>query len=173
MSKKEPLPFNEKLFELQHEVEAITKDTKGYNYKYFDINKMLNALYPILKKHRLLLTQPIGDDKVHSIIHDLDSDRIAKSSISLTLGAKPQDLGSEITYYRRYTLQSLLGLRAEDDDGAKTNSPSYKQDGNKPWLNDGTEEFEKARMALADGYSLADIRKKYKVSKKTAEALTK
>jgi hypothetical protein len=27
----------------------------------------------------------------------------------------PQKLGSAITYYRRYTLQSLLGLQAEDD----------------------------------------------------------
>jgi hypothetical protein len=30
----------------------------------------------------------------------------------------PQKLGSAITY-RRYTLQSLLGLQAEDDDGNK------------------------------------------------------
>ena len=26
-------------------------------------------------------------------------------------------MGSAITYYRRYTLQSLLGLSADDDDG--------------------------------------------------------
>jgi hypothetical protein len=32
-------------------------------------------------------------------------------------------LGSAITYYRRYTLQSLLGLQAEDDDGNKQSAP--------------------------------------------------
>jgi hypothetical protein len=37
----------------------------------------------------------------------------------------PQKLGSAITYYRRYTLQSLLGLQAEDDDG---NKRTYKID---------------------------------------------
>ena len=33
---------------------------------------------------------------------------------------KPQERGSEITYYRRYGLQSLLGLEAEDDDANQT-----------------------------------------------------
>jgi hypothetical protein len=32
-------------------------------------------------------------------------------------GNKPQDIGSSITYARRYLLQSLLNLAAEDDDG--------------------------------------------------------
>jgi hypothetical protein len=31
--------------------------------------------------------------------------------------ADPQKMGSAVTYYRRYMLQSLLLLRAVDDDG--------------------------------------------------------
>jgi len=34
----------------------------------------------------------------------------------LPMSGTPQQLGSAITYYRRYTLQSLLSLQAEDDD---------------------------------------------------------
>ena len=34
-------------------------------------------------------------------------------------GLDAQKKGSEITYYRRYTLTSLLGLQAEDDDGKR------------------------------------------------------
>ena len=39
------------------------------------------------------------------------------SSIPLGDISDPQKLGGAITYYRAYTLQSLLGLQAEDDDG--------------------------------------------------------
>jgi len=35
----------------------------------------------------------------------------------------PQKIGSAITFYRRYTLQSLLGLQSEDDDGNKAIPP--------------------------------------------------
>jgi len=159
----------EKLFNIQHEVEALTKDTKGYNYKYFDINQMLEKLLPKFQEQGLLLIQPIEDDRVTTRIIDLETGEDVQSSIALTIGAKPQDLGSEITYYRRYTLQSLLGLRAEDDDASKTKAPDYKDD--KPWLNEGTEAFERAKEALNDCYTISDIRKKYKVNKKVAEAL--
>jgi len=39
------------------------------------------------------------------------------SSIDLPTSGTPQAMGSAITYYRRYTLQSLLSLQADDDDG--------------------------------------------------------
>ena len=41
---------------------------------------------------------------------------------------KPQDKGSEVTYYRRYGLQSLLALEAVDDDA---NSTVKRQPNNK------------------------------------------
>jgi hypothetical protein len=37
----------------------------------------------------------------------------------ITKLTRPTKFGSAITYYRRYTLQSLLGLNREDDDGNK------------------------------------------------------
>jgi len=36
---------------------------------------------------------------------------------------KMQDMGSAITYAKRYTLMALLGLPSEDDDGHKGNQP--------------------------------------------------
>jgi hypothetical protein len=37
--------------------------------------------------------------------------------MELPQGITPQQMGSAITYYRRYTLQSALSLQAVDDDG--------------------------------------------------------
>jgi hypothetical protein len=39
----------------------------------------------------------------------------------------PQKIGSAITYYRRYSLQSLLALQTDDDDGNKASQPTKVQ----------------------------------------------
>lgn len=116
-----------KLFEAKKEIGKISKDSKNpfYKSKYFDINQLLEHVEPILQKHNLLVLQPIKDNKVCTYIFDADKDGTTKESfvtseLELTNQTDPQKRGSEITYYRRYTLASLLGLQAEDDDANKT-----------------------------------------------------
>lgn len=114
-----------KLFEAKKEIGKISKDSKNpfFKSKYFDINSLLEHVEPILQKHDLLLLQPILDGKVSTVIIDVETGDKVSSEISL-LGLKDaQKTGSEITYYRRYTAQSLLGLQAEDDDGNKAVKP--------------------------------------------------
>ena len=119
------------LFEAKKEIGKISKDSKNpfFKSKYFDINSLLEHVEPILQKHNLLLLQPIVDGKVSTIIVDIETGDKVVSEISL-LGLKDaQKTGSEITYYRRYTAQSLLGLQAEDDDGNKASKKaSVKKD---------------------------------------------
>ena len=112
-----------KLFEAKKEIGAITKDAKNPFFKsnYFDVNSLLREVEPILQKHGLLLLQPIIDGRVRTEIRDADKDGSTNESfvfseMQLPNIQDPQKLGSAITYYRRYTLQSLLGLQAEDDD---------------------------------------------------------
>ena len=110
-----------KLFEAKKEIGKISKDSTNpfFKSKYFDINSLLEHVEPILQKHDLLLLQPISNGAVSTIIYDIDTDNknYMSSSIPLPTITDPQKLGGAITYYRRYTLQSLLGLQAEDDDG--------------------------------------------------------
>jgi hypothetical protein len=68
--------------------------------------------------------QPIENNKVKSIIYHIETGTSVSSEIDLPQLNDPQKLGSAITYYRRYTLQSLLGLQAEDDDGNKASQPA-------------------------------------------------
>ena len=117
-SKAMPTEIYNKLFKVQQEIGAISKDKKNsfYKNKYFDINKLIDHVSPILKDHNLLLLQPIRDNKVFSVIIDLDGG-VVESSLELPANLDAQKIGAAVTYYRRYTLQSLLGLQAEDDDG--------------------------------------------------------
>lgn len=117
-----------KVFNLQQEVKAIEKDSENPYFKsnYFDINKMIEVLKPILKTQGLAIYQPVvyQDMKniLKTIIYDTESGEFIESSISLPDNLEPQKMGSAITYLRRYSLQSMLFLQAEDDDGS-TASP--------------------------------------------------
>ena len=114
-----------KLFEAKKEIGKISKDAKNPFFKsnYLSLNGLIDAVETVLEKHDLLLLQPIKDGEVVTTIIDSESNEepheknSVYSSISLPNITDPQKLGSAITYYRRYTLQSLLGLQAEDDDG--------------------------------------------------------
>ena len=130
MSKQETSIYN-KLYKVQKEIGAISKDSKNpfYNSKYFDINSLIKQVTPILEKYKLLLLQPIKEGKQYSVIIDLDGGSV-ESSLTLPTDLDAQKIGSAITYYRRYTLQSLLGLQAEDDDGNAA-IPSKKKSTNK------------------------------------------
>ena len=163
--------INKKLFDLQQEIGTISKDASNpfYKSKYFDINSLINQLNPLLKKYRLLLLQPIEEDCVYSKLICIDGTGGVISALKLPEINDPQKLGSAITYYRRYTLASLLGLQAVDDD-ANVASGVVED---KKWLNPNTTEFSKAIEFIKGGGSIEAIKTKYKVSKKVADELAK
>ena len=117
-----------KLYKVQKEIGAISKDSTNpfYKSKYFDINSLIKQLMPILEKHNLLLLQPMSEGSQYIKIVDVDTGDSVESSLLLPINLDAQKIGSAITYYRRYTLQSLLGLQAEDDDGNNASIPSKK-----------------------------------------------
>jgi hypothetical protein len=106
------------LLSAKQEIGKVAKNAKNPHFKntYADINALLEAVEPILLDKGLLLIQPINDGKVSTIIIHAESGEQMESSIELPTLSNPQQMGSAITYYRRYTLQSLLSLQAEDDD---------------------------------------------------------
>lgn len=137
-----------KLFEAKKEIGKITKDSKNPFFKsnYLSLNGLIDAVEGVLKDHELILMQPIKDNLVNSVIVDITDGSMIESSLSLPNITDPQKLGSAITYYRRYTLQSLLGLQAEDDDG-NTATKQVKTE-RKPALTG--EKFEKSKLFTSD-----------------------
>jgi len=171
---KKEVSINEKLFNLQQEIGTISKDASNpfYKSKYFDINSLINQLQPLLKKNRLLLLQPIQEDSVSSFIRCIDNNEEIYSTLKLPNITDPQKLGSAITYYRRYTLASLLGLQAVDDD-ANIASGATSPTEELPWLNETNAKFKAIKDAIDTGKAtVADVRKQFRVSKKV-EALLK
>lgn len=155
-----------KLWRAKQQIGAVSKNAKNPHFKnnYADINALTKEVEPILLEHGLLMMQPIVDGYVSTVIMDAESGESISSSMELPAIQDPQKIGSAITYYRRYTLQSLLCLQTEDDD-AQTASVAVKN--TKPTIN--TERFEKALIAISEGkasksdldkFELTDIQKK-------------
>lgn len=117
-----------KLAEVKREVGKVSKNSKNPHFKntYADLNALIDAVEPILLEKGLLMLQPIQNGNVATIIIDCESSESVESLIALPQLQDPQKLGSAITYFRRYTLQSLLSLMAEDDDGNKASAPNGK-----------------------------------------------
>jgi hypothetical protein len=140
------------LFELKKKVGKMTKDSTNpfFKSKYFDVNQLLEHIEPLAIEQNLLILQPIINGFVRTEIHCVNTDEMVYSEIELTGIKDPQKIGSEITYFRRYTLQSLLGIQAEDDDGNKASkAPKQPTETNVTWLTD--EQFNKTMTSDKKG----------------------
>jgi hypothetical protein len=114
------LSFHQKLHRAKLAIGKVTKNANNPHFKksYADLNAIIEAVEPILLENGLLLLQPIQGNSVCTQIIDIDSGTMVESCMELPAGMNPQQQGSAITYYRRYTLQSTLSLQSVDDDGA-------------------------------------------------------
>lgn len=112
-------PIYIKIAAIQDELNPIKKDSKNpyHNSKYFDINKLISVLKPLLSKHKLMVRQAVDGDTLVTWIVDLEYPSALSSSLKLPETMDPQKMGSAITYYRRYMLVCEFFMEAEDDDG--------------------------------------------------------
>lgn len=121
----------QKLHKVKTQIGTIKKDSKNPFFKsnYLSLNGLLSAVEPLLEENGLLLLQPIKDGFLRTEIIDIESAEVIHSEILLPSLNDPQKLGSSVSYFRRYTLESLMGLASVDDDG---NSASAKTTDRKP-----------------------------------------
>lgn len=91
-----------------------------YKSKYADLSDVLAAVRPVLAAEGIAISQPIrtkDDGRSFLLTELLGHGGVYSSAIPLDVaGLKPQELGSTLTYLRRYTLAAMLGVAAEDDD---------------------------------------------------------
>jgi hypothetical protein len=118
-----------KILEAKKEIGKATKNATNPHFKnkYVDINALIETVEGILLSKGLVLLQPIENGKVYTRIVDAESKEMIESFIDLPIGGTPQSMGSAITYFRRYTLQSLLSMQAQDDDGQLASQPQRKE----------------------------------------------
>jgi hypothetical protein len=180
------------LADFQQEVPVIHKGTEGYGYSYADLPAIFEVINPLLKKNGLGFTQLMEGKSIRTIVFHIESGETIESiteipqGVSLAKMNEFQVLGSAITYLRRYSLSSALGLVTDKDTdagGEQVKAPvkgaTEATEDTKKWINlfdkQGNQSlaFINLEKAIADGknYTLKSIREKYKVSKQTEKEL--
>lgn len=105
----------------QTEVPNIYKNAKGYNYKFADLGEINDIIKPLLKNNGLGYAQPLSGNSVKTILYHIESGETLESTVDIPQGVKLngmndfQVMGSAITYLRRYSLSSMLGLITDED----------------------------------------------------------
>lgn len=189
------------LADFQQACPSISKESKAgqgsFSYKYGSLPHIIETIKPHLKKAGLVFTQPIsyreGAQFIYTTVYDVKTGEKIESKMLLPeiefkgMNAV-QSGGAVITYIRRYTLMSILGLVTDDDDtdaqgkteqrgkGAKGSTEGAAPKEVKPYLNpkvDGNPnpKWNQAVKYLADGGTIEEIKKKYRVGKANEDRL--
>jgi hypothetical protein len=114
------------LAQFQKEIKQIPKDSSGYGYKYCRLDTLIKIVTPVLNKNGLVLMQSIDTDmesRLPSVKTTLAHIESSESIVSWTpvsevkLGSMNhyQSVGAGITYFRRYSLQGMLGIFPDED----------------------------------------------------------
>ena len=124
--------LNRKFAQVLNEVPNFSTDetanTGKHTYKYLSLATLLKNIKPIFEKHGLSFTQKVafsnpGDGRqilstIETIIFD-DTDQMTVCEYPFFVTGDPQQVGSAITYARRYSLTTVLGIFPDkDDDGS-------------------------------------------------------
>jgi hypothetical protein len=124
--------LNKKFMQVLNEVPNFSTDETANagsrTYKYLNLATLLKNIKPIFEKHGIAFTQRVtfdgtGDGRqtlgtVETIIFDENEQQVVCSYPFFVTG-DPQQVGSAITYARRYSLTTVLGIFPDkDDDGS-------------------------------------------------------
>lgn len=123
--------LNKKFMQVLNEVPNFSTDETANagsrTYKYLNLATLLKNIKPIFEKHGIAFSQKVtfdgtGDGRqilgtVETVIFD-ENERQTVCSYPFFVTGDPQQVGSAITYARRYSLTTVLGIFPDkDDDG--------------------------------------------------------
>lgn len=120
--------FMQVLNEVPNFVTDETAQAGNRTYKYLNLATILKTIKPVFEKHGLAFSQRVTFDNtgetrqaigtVETVIFD-DTYQMVACSYPFFVTGDPQQVGSAITYARRYSLYAVLGIFPDkDDDGA-------------------------------------------------------
>lgn len=102
-------------------------------YSYADLTGIWECIRKPLSSVGLSVTQVFNENMITTILLHSSGQWIESDLTLKGIGGKAQDLGSEITYMKRYALSSILGITSEeDDDGESAQNAEPKKNSQKP-----------------------------------------
>ena len=187
----------EKLVDIQGRLKAPKNQRNNFGrYNYRSCEDILEAVKPLLTKHKLCLT--ISDKIIEmpslniayveafAIIREGQRDRdnydyqevMVRAQAGIDFNRKGMDIsqsfGSSSSYARKYALNGLFLIDdTKDADDTNTHDKTMpKTLDAMPELKKGTQAFDKVKSALNNGFTMEDIKSKYKINSTVEKLLT-
>lgn len=122
------------LAKAQSEIKGAKKDAENpfFKSKYADLASVWEACRDALSKNELAVAQvtdfgPNGEMVLNTVLMHSSGERMI-GSMPIMVGDKAtaQQVGSAITYARRYGLAAMVGVAPEDDDGNQASQTEAK-----------------------------------------------
>jgi hypothetical protein len=113
------------LLAAQQDMGPVYKNATNPAFKshYAELSSVVDTITPTLNKHGIVHYQPLqvvdGQQYINTVLCHAESGTTIESLYKVVSKdpSNPQAVGGGITYGRRYSLMSILGLAPEDDDG--------------------------------------------------------
>lgn len=127
-----------KMFAMQKEEITIPRKSKGFisgrEYFYANLDDILAIIRPLLNKHEILMSQSVENNIVSTWFTDPETGTgTIPTKINLNNYHSAQDMGSWITYARRYGIVTALGISTDTDvDGVKDTTPTSPVENSAP-----------------------------------------
>jgi hypothetical protein len=114
------------LFKVKKTIAPLKKDASNpfFSSSYVDLNGVLDGIEPILEANNFILLQPVSGRVVETRLQHSSGQFLTSEMELILVKNDMQALGSAVSYARRYSLMSLLSLKAVDDDG---NSATFEK----------------------------------------------
>ena len=161
----------------QVECPKISKDSNNPFFSdakrkvnYASLPHILNVITPILKKNGLLIVQPVMNTCVVTKLIHIETGQTLESIYDIVCkdSTNAQQIGSGVSYARRYSITSILNLNIDDESDDDGNSASNNVAKPKPLtkeeLTPKHPNWLKAKEHLQTGGLLEDIERKYTIS---------
>jgi len=108
-----------------------TAKAGSFSYAYADLSAIMAHIQPVLTECKLAVSQAIHSMEQRaalstSLCHWPSGESI-DSTFPFEPNPDPQKAGSQITYYRRYSLGAILNLVTDEDDDAAKASPQARK----------------------------------------------
>ena len=142
------------LAKAQKSIKSALKDSKGQigqnrNYKYADLTSVWDACRTSLSDNGIAVIQKTDFDGssmwVETVLLHSSGDMMSGRFPLRPTQDTPQAYGSALTYARRYSLASMVGVVTEDDDGASASEGEPRRDAPAGKADDYEERLAKAQ----------------------------
>lgn len=153
---------------------TLNKTNPHFRSQYADLAAIRDATIPVLSRHGLAIIQVVGlDDNAPVVFTRLlhASGQWIEGDYPLPVSPmKPQEMGSAVTYAKRYSWAAMCGIAAEEDDDANTANASGATTQARPKQAAPSDKFKRAEMKPQDEDPLKAIAKEWGAKIETAKA---